>query len=61
MHMLTEGHETPRRKLAMFVVTRPGTADHVVPFQTSIRASAMDPWEAVPTAMHDVPDAHETL
>jgi hypothetical protein len=61
MHMLAEGHETPRRKALMFSVPGLGTADQLLPFQASMRVSPMFPGEAVPTAMHDVPDAHETL
>jgi len=61
MHMLAEGHETPRRKAPMFSAPGLGTADQLLPFQDSMRVSATVPWEAVPTAVHDVPDVHETL
>jgi len=40
-----------------------GTIDHLVPFQASMRAPplVMLPSEALPTAVHALRDAHETL
>jgi hypothetical protein len=59
MHMLAEGHETPFRRAFMYWVPGLGAADQLLPFQASTRVSSVLV-EATPTAMHDVPDAHET-
>jgi hypothetical protein len=63
MHDAEEVHETPSRRFDwVLVVSALGTIDHEVPSKVSTRvcSAPVDAFTALPTAVHDVADGHDT-